>query len=66
MALSVSRKYGPEAQNRRGGAPKGVRASDEARAAACVKARRQVETLRLSALCLPFGGFAARGSFGET
>src|SRR5690349_1859237 len=34
MALSVSRKYGPEAQNRRGGAPKGGRACVQARAAA--------------------------------
>src|SRR6185436_18691919 len=40
--LSVSRKHGPEAQNRRGGAPKGGRACDQARAAACVKARQML------------------------
>src|SRR4051812_40263867 len=50
MALSVSRKHGPQAQNRRGGAPKGARASDEARAAA-YQTRRRFLTRRLSALC---------------
>ena len=55
-ALVRPRKHGPLAQNRRGGAPKGVRASQK-RALLCASAA-EVETRRLSALC-PFGGFAA-------
>ena len=39
MALSVSRKHGPEAQNRRGGAPKGVRAYGSS-ARCCAVARQ--------------------------
>ena len=58
MALSVSRKHGPEAQNRRGGALKGVRASDEARAAARECAAEVFETA-------PFGALPPLGRLGR-
>ena len=62
-ALVRPRKHGPANRNRRGGAPKGVRASAlEARAAAPACAA-EVMAQRLSALC-PLG-FSERAKSGE-
>jgi hypothetical protein len=59
-ALVRPRKHGPEAQNRRGGAPKGVRAY-RLSARCCAQAQRRLRhgAFRRSA---PSGGFAPRAA----